>query len=408
MANNKLKDIQVRQALAREKPYKLSDGDGMYLLVDTKVGKYWRMDYRFAEKRKTLALGAYPDVSLEKARKAREVAREQLRNGIDPSEVRKVNKLTAAHRAATSFEAVAREWHLEFSATWSASNAYKNLRILEINAFPWIGARVLKEVTAPELLAVLRRYKDRGCTDGAQRLRQVAGMVFRYGIRTGRCERDISADLKGALPTKRKTHYAAITDPKMFGALLRDVWGYQGAFSTCSAFKLSALFGLRPGELRKLEWGEVDFEGRLVSIPLVKMKARRLHVVPLANQALVILDDLKALTGSGKYCFPGLQNHDRPMCENTINAALRRLGYDTQSDQSAHGFRSSFSTMAHGSGLWRPEVVEMQLAHRHGDETRLAYDRGDFIDERRKLMAWWADECDKMRTGAEVISINAA
>ena len=408
MANNKLKDAQVRQALAREKLYKLTDGDGMYLLVDTKGGKYWRMDYRFADKRKTLALGAYPDVSLEKARKLREKAREQLRDGIDPCEVRKVDKLIAAHRAATSFEAVAREWHREFSATWSASNAYKNLRILEINAFPWIGARVLNDVTAPELLAVLRRYKDRGCADGAHRLRQVAGMVFRYGIRTGRCERDISADLKGALPAKKQTHYAAITEPTMFGALLRDVWGYQGAFSTCCAFKLSVLFGLRPGELRRLEWNEVDLSGRLVSIPLGKMKARRVHVVPLAEQAVAILEDLKALTGAGVYCFPGLQNHDRPMSENTINAALRRIGYDTQSDQSAHGFRSSFSTMAHGSGLFRPEVVEIQLAHKHGDAVRLAYDRGDFLEERRKLMTWWANECDRMRTGAEIISLNSA
>ncbi len=405
MATNKLKEIQAKQAKAGEKLYKLTDGDGMYLQVDTKGGKYWRLDYRFAEKRKTLALGAYPDISLEKARKEREKAREHLREGTDPGELRKVNKLTAAHRAAISFESVAREWHREFAPTWSEHNSYKNLRILEINAFPWIGDRPINEVTAPELLATLRRAKDRGLIDTAHRLRQTAGMVFRYGIQTGRCERDISLDLKGALPTKRKTHYAAITDSKSFGTLLRDVWGYQGAFSTCCAFKLSVLFGLRPGELRRLEWSEVDIDEKLICIPLGKMKARRVHVVPLAEQTLALLAELKALTGVGKYCFPGMQDRSRPMCENTINAALRRLGYDTQNDQSAHGFRSSFSTMAHGSGLFRPEVVEVQLAHKHGDAVRLAYDRGDFLDERRKLMAWWADRCDQMRNDAAVLNI---
>lgn len=408
MATNKLKDIQPKQAKAGEKAYKLTDGGGMYLLVDTKGGKYWRLDYRYADKRKTLALGPYPDVSLEKARKARDQARELLRDGIDPGVARKVDKLTAANRAQNSFEAVAREWHKEFSPTWTEHTRYKNLRILEVNAFPWIGERAIDEVTAPELLAILRRVKDRGLTDTAHRLRQIAGMVFRFGIVTGRCERDISVDLKGALPTKQQTHYAAITDPKLFGALLCDVWAYKGSFATCSAFKLSVLFGLRPGELRKLEWSEVDLEEKLIRIPMGKMKARRLHVVPLPEQALIILEELKALTGAGKYCFPGLQSRDRPMCENTINAALRRMGYDTQSDQSAHGFRSSFSTMAHGSGLFRPEVVEVQLAHKHGDAVRLAYDRGDFLEERRKMMAWWADECDRMRQGADVISINQA
>nr|WP_300337002.1 integrase arm-type DNA-binding domain-containing protein [Accumulibacter sp.] len=376
---------------------KFYDGDGMYLLVDRKGGKYWRMDYRFAEKRKTLALGTFPEVSLPAARKGRNQARERIRAGEDPCEIRKIAKLTAVHRAQNSFEAVAREWHKEFSPTWTAHSSWKNLRILEVNAFPWIGGRIIGEVTAPELLAILRRVKDRGLLDTAHRLRQTAGMVFRYGIVTGRCDRDISVDLKGALPSKQQTHLAAITDPEKFGALLRDLWAYSGAFSTCCALKLSALFGLRPGELRALEWTEVGEDQRLIRIPFGKMKARRMHVVPLSDQALAILAELKPLTGSGKYCFPGLQNHDRPMSENTVNAALRRLGYDTQTDHSAHGFRSSFSTMAHGSGLFRAEVVEVQLAHKHGDAVRLAYDRGDFLEERRKLMTWWADECDKMR-----------
>lgn len=408
MATDKLTAVSIKQAKPAEKPYKMTDGSGMYLLVDTKGGKYWRLDFRFAEKRKTLALGAYPEVSLEEARKARDQARKQLRQDIDPCEQRKVSKLTAVHRAANSFEAVAREWHAEFSPTWTKHTQEKNLRIFENNAFPWIGDRPIAELTAPELLALIRRVKDRGCLDTAHRLRMTAGQVFRYGISTGRCERDISADLRGSIPPQRKKHYAAITDPAEFGNLLRDIWSYQGSLSTCCAFRLSALFGLRPGEIRNLEWSEVDSDGKLIRIPLGKMKARRLHVVPLADQSLAILEELKPLTGKGKYCFPGLQSPDRPMSENTINAALRRLGYDTQSEQSAHGFRSSFSTMAHGSGLFRPEVVEVQLAHKHGDAVRLAYDRGDFLEERRKLMIWWAGQCDQMRLGAEIIPIGEA
>lgn len=398
MTTNRLTVVAAQTATSGEKSLKkFYDGDGMYLLVDRKGGKYWRMDYRFAEKRKTLALGTFPEVSLPAARKGRNQARERIRAGEDPCEIRKIAKLTAVHRAQNSFEAVAREWHKEFSPTWTAHSSWKNLRILEVNAFPWIGGRIIGEVTAPELLAILRRVKDRGLLDTAHRLRQTAGMVFRYGIVTGRCDRDISVDLKGALPSKQQTHLAAITDPEKFGALLRDLWAYSGAFSTCCALKLSALFGLRPGELRALEWAEVGEDQRLIRIPFGKMKARRMHVVPLSDQALAILAELKPVTGSGKYCFPGLQNHDRPMSENTVNAALRRLGYDTQTDHSAHGFRSSFSTLTHGSGLFRAEVVEVQLAHKHGDAVRLAYDRGDFLEERRKLMAWWADECDRMR-----------
>jgi integrase len=408
MAINKLTALSVKNAKPVDKPYKLSDGASMHLLVDTNGGRYWRLAYRFAGKQKLLALGVYPEVSLDDARKARDAARALLRENIDPGEQRKVNKLIAAHRATNTFEEVAREWHKEFKPTWTPHTAEKNLRILELNIFPWLGTRPIGEIGAPELLAVIRRVKERGLLDTAHRLRQTAGQVFRYGIVTGRCERDIAADLRGALPGRNQTHYAALTEPGKFGALLRDIWNYQGLFTTCAALKLSALFGLRPGELRNLEWSEVDVDAKLIRIPLGKMKARRLHVVPLARQALEIIEDLRPLTGAGTFCFPGLQSRDRPMSENTVNAALRRLGYDTQSDHSAHGFRSTFSTLAHGSGLFRPEVVEVQLAHKHGDATRLAYDRGDFLEERRKLMTWWADECGRMREGAEILPFKGA
>lgn len=408
MATNKLKAKQVELAKPAEKPYKLSDGDGMYLLVDTKGGRYWRMDYRYADKRKTLALGPYPDVPLEKARKARDEARVSLREGIDPAEQRKVGKITKEYREAISFEAVSREWHRELSPGWTASTAKRNIRVLEIGAFPWVGARPIAELTAPELLACIRRVKDRGHMDSAHRLRELAGQVFRFGIQTGRCERNIAGDLRGAIPPKGKRNFPAITQPKEFGKLLRAIWSYPGLFHTCCAFKLSALFGLRPGEIRHLEWSEIDLEERLIRIPMGKMKARRTHLVPLSDQALEIIKELQPLTGNNQYCFPGMRDHGKPMSENTIGMALRRMGYNTTSEHTAHGFRSSFSTISHGSGLWRPEVVEVQLAHKHGDAVRLAYDRGDFLAERRKLMAWWADECDKMRQGADIMSISSA
>lgn len=408
MSIGKLTAVAVKNAKAAEKPYKLTDGGGMFLLVDSKGGKYWRLAYRFAGKQKTLALGTSPEVALEAARKLRDKAREQLRDGIDPGMMRKVGKLTARHKAENNFEAVAREWHGKFKTTWTEDTAEKNLRILELNAFPWIGGHPIDDIKAPELLAVLRRVEERGLLDTAHRLHQNMGRVFRYGVVTGRCERDITADLKGAVPPHKKRHHAALTTPDAFGTLLRDIWAYKGSLSTCCAFRLSVLFGLRPGEIRHLEWAEVNTENRVIRIPLGKMKARRLHSVPLADQALAMLEELKPLTGHGKFCFPGMQNRDRPMSENTINAALRRLGYNTQSDQSAHGFRSSFSTMAHGSALFRPEVVEVQLAHKHGDATRLSYDRGDFWEERCRLMTWWADQCDKMRQGAEVIQLPSA
>jgi len=405
MAMNKLTAIKINQAKPGDKPIKLSDGGGMYLLIDPKGGKYWRFDYRFEEKRKTLALGTFPEVTVDEARRALATARKQVKEGIDPSAARKVDKLTSTHRANNTFEAVAREWHSEFLPTWTKHTGEKNIRILEINAFPWIGNRPIAEVSAPELLAIIRKVKDRGLLDTAHRLRMTAGQVFRYGIVTGRCERDIAADLRGALPAHQKRHFAAITDPVKFGQLLRDIWAYQGQFSTACAFKLSALFGLRPGEIRSLEWSEVDTDNGQVRIPLGKMKSRRLHIVPLCRQAAEIFEALQPLTGSRRFCFPSLQNAERPMSENTINAALRRMGYDTQSEQSAHGFRSSFSTMAHGSGSFRMEVVEIQLAHKHGDGVRLAYDRGEYLEERRKLMQWWADECDRMREGAAIIPL---
>jgi integrase len=407
MATNKLTAIEVEKAKYEGKPFKLADGDSMYLLV-IESGKYWRLDYRFAGKRKTLALGVYPHLTLARARQAKAEAKQALYDGSDPAQLRKDEKQQVAEKSANTFEAVAREWHGKFKSTWAEHTVDRNIRIFEINAFPWIGDKPIADITPPDLLAIIRRVENRGYLDTAHRLKQTAGQVLRYGVATGRCTRDVSADLRGSLPPHKKTHFAAIVDPVQFGLLLRDVWAYQGSFITASAFKLSVLFGLRPGEVRRLEWSEVDNDQALISIPFGKMKKRRLHTVPIAEQARLILDELRPLTGASLYCFPGYQDKSRPMSENTINAALRRMGYDTQGEQSAHGFRASFSTLANESGLFRREVVEVQLSHQHGDAVMLAYNRGDYLEERRKLMAWWANECDTMRQGAEVISINQA
>jgi integrase len=404
-----LTDVQIRNAKPQDKPYKLTDGGGLYLLIHPSGGKRWRWKYYIHGKEKLLAIGVYPDVTIAEARKKRDEARELLKDGLDPSQQKQIDKLTSKAKAGNSFETVAKEWHAKYSRTVEAGTAARNLRILELNVFPWLGDRPIADINAPELLAVLRRMESRGILETAHRTRALASKVFRYGIATGRCERDAAEDVKGSLTPCQTENLAAIVDPLKFGQLLRDIWAYQGNFATCVAFRLSALFGLRPGELRKLEWAEVDTgENALIRIPMGKMKKRRVHVVPLSQQAIALLDELRPLTGHGKYCFPGMKDHARPMSENTINAALRRLGYDTQEEQCAHGFRSSFSTLANDSALWRKEVVEVQLAHKHGNEVELTYNRGDYLKERRRLMQWWSDECDRMRTGAEVIPLKTA
>lgn len=404
-----LTDVQIRNTKPQDKPYKLTDGGGLYLLIHPSGGKRWRWKYYLHGKEKLLAIGTYPDVTIAEARRKRDDARELLKNDIDPSQQKQIDKLTSKVKAENSFEAVAREWYAKYSRTVEAETAERNLRILELNIFPWLGDRPIAEVAAPELLAVLRRAESRGILETAHRARALVSKVFRYGIATGSCERDAAEDLKGALTPRQKESFAAITDPMLFGRLLRDIWGYQGAFATCVALRLSALFGLRPGELRGLEWSEVDTgENALIRIPMGRMKKRRMHVVPLSRQACELLEELRPLTGHSQLCFPGVTDHSRPMSENTINAALRRLGYSTKEEHTGHGFRSSFSTMAHGSGLWRREVVEVQLSHKHGSEVELTYDRGDYLEERRQMMQWWSGECDRMRTGAEVIPLRTA
>jgi integrase len=317
-----LTDTAVRNVKLKEKPYKLTDGKGLYLLVN-QAGKYWRMDYRFSGKRKTLALGVYPDVGLKEARERRDEARKQRGAGIDPGEARKAMKASQTEIAST-FEVVSREWFAKYSPNWAVSHAEKIIRRLERDVFPWIGRRPLREVTAPELLTVLRRIESRGALETAHRAHQNCGQVFRYAIATGRAERDPCADLRGALPPVKEKHYASITDPKAISELLRAVENYRGSFITQCALRLAPWVFVRPGELRKAEWVEFNLEAAEWRIPARRMKLGEQHIVPLSRQAVAVLRELHPLTGSGRYVFPGARTNDRPMSENTVGSSCSK------------------------------------------------------------------------------------
>ena len=337
-----LTDVAIRQAKAKELPYKISDSDGLYLLVKP-TGKYWRMNYRFAGKQKTLAIGVYPTISLTHARKKRDEARALLVKDIDPSLTKAINKQIVRTAAENTFKAVALEWHAKTSKTWAETTATNIKRYLEKDIFPWLGNRVIKDIAAPELLAVLRKIENRGAHEKARRCREYAGRVFRYAIATGRAERDPSADLRGALTPVKVKHHASIIDPKGIGALLRSIHGFTGSYITKCALQLAPLVFVRPGELRHAEWVEINFDKKEWRIPGHKMKMSEPHIIPLSPQSIEILQSIHPLTGDDQYIFPSIRSNARPMSENTINAALRWLGYE-KNEMTGHGFRSMAST----------------------------------------------------------------
>ncbi|HYA41325.1 MAG TPA: integrase arm-type DNA-binding domain-containing protein [Syntrophobacteraceae bacterium] len=405
-----LNDPKVKNAKPKEKQYKLSDSDGMYLLVTPEGGKYWRLKYRFGGKEKTLALGAYPDVSLADAREDKDDARKLLKAGVDPGEKlsKKARKAAIIAEAANSFEMIAREWFQKFSPTWAPGHAQTIISRLERDVFPCIGKQVLREITPPELLTVLRRVESRGALETAHRIKQICGQVFRYGIATGRGERDPSGDLKGALPQPETKHFAAITNPAEIGALLRAIDGYQGTFTVKCALRLAPLVFVRPGELRKAEWAEMDFAEAQWNIPGERMKMKEPHIVPLSIQAVEILRELYPLTGSGKYVFPSLRTAARPMSENTVNAAFRRMGFE-KTEMSGHGLRAMARTLLDEVHGVRVDFIEHQLAHAVRDFNRQAYNRTKYLPQRREMMQLWADYLDGLKNGAaKVIPIRSA
>lgn len=417
-----LTDTAIRNTKPGIKPRKLADEKGLFLLIHPNGSKYWRLKYRYEGKEKLLALGVYPDVPLasrtEKneetgkprkikgARELRDEARQLLAQGVDPGENRKAQKATKQGRAANSFEVVAREWFVKFSAEWAPSHADKIIRRLERDVFPWIGERPIAEVTAPDLLGVLRRIESRGALETAHRAQQNCGQIFRYAVATGRAARDPSGDLKGALPPAREKHHASITEPKAIGELMRAIDGYMGAFVTKCALQLAPLVFVRPGELRKAEWVEIDLDKAEWNIPAERMKMREAHLVPLSTQAVKILRELHAFTGTGRYVFPGARTNGRPMSDNAILAALRRMGIDKE-EMSGHGFRAMARTILDEVLGVRPDFIEHQLAHAVRDPNGRAYSRTAHLPERRKMMQQWADYLDKLKAGAEIIPLSS-
>jgi len=385
---------------------KYRDGGGMYLLVNGS-GKYWRMDYRFAGKRKTMALGVYPAVSLAKARKRRDAARELLAEGVDPSTAKQDAKQATADAAANTFESVARAWLGKTRAARMESTHAKVTTWLEKDVFPYIGTMPISTIGPRDVLAALRHMEGRGALDSVQRVKQICGQVFRYAVATGTAERDVTQDLKGALAKHIPENFAAITDPKQAGALLRSIFAYAGHPYTVAALKFSPLVFVRPGELRTAEWTEVDLDAAEWNIPGSKMKMKRDHLVPLSTQAVEILRNLHAITGHGKYVLPSVRTGERPMSENTINAALRGMGY-AQEVHSAHGFRAMARTIMDEVMGERVDLIEHQLAHAVKDANGRAYNRTSHLPARREMMQRWADYLDKLRIGADVIQLKTA
>ena len=398
-----LTDTAIRKAKPKEKPYKVADERGMYLEVMPNGSKYWRMKYRHNGKEKRLALGVYPDVPLADARDRRDQARKRLANGIDPGAAKQAEKRTARAETQDSFEALAREWFAKYSPRWAASHSNKIIRRMERDIFPWIGKQPIAQISAQDLLAVLRRIESRGAIETAHRAHQNCGQVFRYAVATGRAERDPSGDLRGALSLSKKRHHASITDAKEIGPLMRALEGYQGSFVTKCALRMAPRVFVRPGELRKAEWPEFDLDNAEWRIPAEKMKKRVPHIVPLSTQAVAILRDLHALTGEGKYVFPSTRSSSRPMSENTVNGALRRLGY-TKDELTGHGFRSMASTLLNEQG-WHRDAIERQLAHAERDSVRAAYNYAEHLPERRKMMQHWSDYLNALTSGAKVVQM---
>ncbi len=399
-----LTDSAIRSAKPGEKTIKLFDGGGLYLEVAPSGGKWWRLKYRHGGKEKRISLGVYPDVPLKRAREKRDEARQLLAEGIDPGEHRKAVKAAGADCGIDSFEVIAREWFQKFSPTWAENHSGRILRRLERDIFPWLGVRPVNEITPPELLAVLRRIESRGAVETAHRAMQNCGQIFRYAVATGRAERDPAADLRGAIPPTKVQHHPSVKDPKAVAKLLKAIEGYEGSLITRSALQLAPLVFVRPGELRHAEWTEIDLEKGEWRIPAAKMKMKEQHIVPLSRQACAVLRELQPQTGGGRYVFPAVRGGDRrPMSENTVNAALRRLGYG-KDEMTGHGFRSIASTMLHEQG-WPSAVIERQLAHGERNKVKAAYNFAEHLPERRKMMQAWADYLDGLKEEGRVIPL---
>ncbi|UXC91491.1 tyrosine-type recombinase/integrase [Sphingobium sp. RSMS] len=394
--------VAIKAAKGRDKPYKLTDGDGLFLYVTPNGGRYWRMNYRHLGKQKTLAFGVYPDTGLADAREQRDAARKLLARGEDPAERIKLDRIAATVAASNSFKAVADEWLVKVELEDRSAATMKKLRWLLdfINAS--VGKRPIASISAQELLVMLRKMEGKGKYETAKRLRSTCSQIFRYAIATARAERDVAADLRGALIAPKPVHRAAITGAHEAGGLLRALDAFEGHPNTKVALRLLPHVFVRPGELRYAEWVDFDFDKALWTIPPHKTKMRRAHTIPLSRQVLAILATIEHDAEYSRFLFPSLRSVDRPMSENTINAALRRMGY-AQDEMTGHGFRAMAATLLNEMGLWHPDAIERQLAHCDNNAVRRAYTRGEYWEERVRMMQHWSDHIDFLRDGAKVL-----
>jgi len=398
----KLTDPAVKNAAAKEKQYTLYDSEGLFLLVMPNGSKLWRWKYRVGGVEKRTSLGTYPKTTLKTARAERDRLQADLKKGIDPFAAKQA--LKAVERAqGETFQIVTEEWFKEYRHTWTDSTAETIISRLRMDVFPYLGDKSIREITPPELLAVIRRIAARGAVETARRDLQKCGQIFRYAVANGKAERDITADLRGAIAPPAKRHFASIHEPKEIGELLRAIDAYRGSPVTRCALKLAPLTFVRPGELRHAEWSEIDMEAAEWRIPAKRMKMREEHRVPLSRQALDVLRELHPITGGGRYVFPGGRSVSRPMSENAVLAALRRMGYG-KGEMTGHGFRSMASTILHEQG-WPSDVVERQLAHGERNKVKASYDFAQHLPKRRKMMQRWADHLDALREGGKVVPL---
>lgn len=400
-----LSNTAIINAKAAEKPYKLYDTDGLFLQVTPKGGKWWRLKYRFDGKEKLLSLGTYPDISLSQARQKREDAKKMMAIDIDPSENRKKTKAEKKLSSENSFELVAREWWQSHMKNKADSHKEKVIRRFELYLFPWIGKKPISSITAPQILETLRRIEKQNKVETAHRTLQTAGQVFRYAVQTGRAERDVTADLKGALPATTVKHMAAFTEPKDVAELLRALDAFNGTLTVQCALRLAPLVFVRPSELRMAKWADIDLDAGTWQYLVSKTKTD--HIVPLSTQAIEILHEIYHVSGHGQYVFQGGHSPLKPMSESAINAALKRMGYDTQRDITGHGFRAMARTILHERLNIDPAIIEHQLAHKVPDTLGSAYNRTKFIEQRKLMMQSWADYLDELKAGAKILAIKS-
>ncbi len=394
-----LTDTKIRNTKPAEKAFKLSDGEGMYLLVNPSGGKLWRLDYRYLGKRKTLALGSYPQISLVDARSRRDEARKLLAQipPVDPGQVKKSQKQAIFGKQQNTFEAVSREWAESYFINKSASHKERTLRRLEIYIFPWLGNKPIADITAPEVLQVIKRPQNQSKLETAHRALQAVGQVMRYAVQNGKAERDVTADLRGALPSPEVKHMASFVEPQQVAELLRAIDGFRGTFTVEAALRLAPLVFVRPSELRRAKWADIDLEAGVWAYRVTKTKTD--HIVPLSTQALQILNQLHPVSGHGEFVFRGGHDPKKPMSEAAINAALKRMGYDTKTQITGHGFRAMARTLLHERLNIDPAIIEHQLAHKVPDALGQAYNRTKFLEQRKAMMQEWADYLEELKAG---------